>query len=327
MTDPDKGPHLLTLVQLLDHASKRLPPARYVWGVVALAVVVAAIKLLLGLNQVAFVALSATFVGMILFYIFAQIGKTSHPVIKWSGHALLIVTAIAYVTLILSTASFVFTCWPPVLAHLYGFAEVCKEAPYRSSVEDLRASVQIASTGNDELNATYLFRNLGMQTALVSGVYLFEVVRKKGFDDPKDNVNFCDSVKPDTLLVLNTMAPIMGRGSQVGNDDQKSSQYHPISLLVDGTAWDRGAPIPIEGGKARTVSAKFTIEPSHTKDINILVLCPMISTMDIMNLGGTAICRGLAVTVTGNARFESRSTQQFRILPHPSGVACPIATQ
>jgi hypothetical protein len=129
MSDRGTGPRLAALVHLLDHASARFPPARYVWGVVVLAAVVALIRITIGLNQIAFVALLASFAALLLFYIFGQIGKTTHPVIKWSGLALLAATALAYVAFILLTLSFVSTCWPPVLAHLYGFAEVCKASP------------------------------------------------------------------------------------------------------------------------------------------------------------------------------------------------------
>jgi hypothetical protein len=248
-------------------------------------------------------------------------------VVRGSGHALLFVTTLAFIFFLGASAWLVLKCTPPILAHLYGVSEVCYGSHPQSSDEDLRASFQIEGMKPNNLEVKYLLRNLGKQTALVSGIGLFEIVATKGLDDPQNTVNLCDDVAPETLLSLQMANQIMGEGAQVGGDTKRNGEYAAITLLVDGAPWDPKTPIPIEGDKIRLVSAAFVTNPDHTKHFNALVLCPMLGTIDIRNIHQTAICRGMSVTVAGTQRVESHSMQQFRILPHPPGVSCPVAAQ
>jgi hypothetical protein len=198
-------------------------------------------------------------------------------------------------------------------------------APLQITDEDLLVSFQTALVKPDNLEVKYLLRNRGKQSALVNDVGLFEIVATKGFDDPQDNVRMCDDADAKTLTILRM--GIMGQGAQVGDDSKRSGEYTAITLLVDGAPWEAKTPIPIESGKTRLITATFSINPDHAAHFNTRVFCPVIDAVDIRNIPGTTICRGMAQTFSSNEFTESRSMQQFRILPHSPGASCPVATR
>jgi hypothetical protein len=80
MTTPNTGKpfgKLTLLVQLLDHAGKIVPAARYFWGVVAASVTVGIIAVINGLSWLTVVAISAAIIAMFVFYIFSRIEKST----------------------------------------------------------------------------------------------------------------------------------------------------------------------------------------------------------------------------------------------------------
>jgi hypothetical protein len=81
---------LIHATDLLDHAIKKFPAARYFWGVVAASATVAIISFLNGLNRVTFVAIFAALIAMFIFYVFSRLEKASDPVVRLVGHILLL---------------------------------------------------------------------------------------------------------------------------------------------------------------------------------------------------------------------------------------------
>jgi hypothetical protein len=174
---------LSDLVGLLDRAVKVVPAAGYFWGVIAASVTVAVISLLNGLNRLTFVAMLAAFVAMVLFYVFSRFEKSTDAVVRLVGHALLIVTGLAFIFVIASSAWLAVSCtganssvWSPrLIAYIYGFAEVCygksadtpaekKTAFYRSFVrrEGLWEGVdQIAADDASHLSRSFEFISVG----------------------------------------------------------------------------------------------------------------------------------------------------------------------
>jgi hypothetical protein len=192
--------------------------------------------------------------------------------------------------------------------------------------EDLRVSFQIRSQQPNHLDITYLFLNLGKQSALVNAIGLYEIVAKNKQDDPSKNISLCDSATPESLITLQMAIQIMGPGAQVGRETL-TALYVPETLSVDGTPSDLKVPVSIESGKTRAISAAFTIEPNHTKEHDVIVFCPLVGTLDIKNIGGSSICRAISITRTGNRYNQSSSTARFRVLPHSQGASCPLAAQ
>jgi len=120
---------LTSLVGLLDHAVKVVPAARYFWGVVAASVTVAIIAPLNGLSWLTVVAMSAAIVAMFIFYIFSRIEKSADTIIKLAGYALIVITTLAFIFVIVTSAWLALACEPRVLAYLYGVSEVCYGQP------------------------------------------------------------------------------------------------------------------------------------------------------------------------------------------------------
>jgi hypothetical protein len=151
---------LTYLIRLLDHVVKAVPAARYFWGVIAASVTVAIIGLLNGLNRLTFVAMVAAFGAMLIFYIFSRFEKASDPVIKLLVYGILIVAALGFIFVIVTSAWLSLTCTPLVLAYLYGVSEVCYGAPPRSDSRDalLRKFYQ-----------EYIISQDGLSPALLAG--------------------------------------------------------------------------------------------------------------------------------------------------------------
>jgi hypothetical protein len=118
---------LIHATDLLDHAIKKFPAARYFWGVVAASATVAIISFLNGLNRVTFVAIFAALIAMFIFYVFSRLEKASDPVVRLVGHILLLATGMAFVFVIATTAWLGLTCKPPLMAYLYGVSDFCEK--------------------------------------------------------------------------------------------------------------------------------------------------------------------------------------------------------
>jgi hypothetical protein len=193
--------------------------------------------------------------------------------------------------------------------------------------EDTRVSFQFAAVEPNKMDVTFLFRNLGMQAAIVSDVGLYEIAQTiRGADqEDEDNADVCDSTDQKSLHTVWIAESMMGKGAQVGNDKRADAAYSPIAVTVDGIPWKPRSPIAIDGGKTKTIQAQFEINSDHTKKLPALVLCPFIATIDISNSGAISICRGWSQTIRGNSFFNFISGQQFHILPHSRGASCPIS--
>jgi hypothetical protein len=193
---------------------------------------------------------------------------------------------------------------------------------YYKSDEDLRVSFRSGAEKPSELTINYLFSNLGKQAALVNSVGLFEIVSTDKMSNPPRNYELCDSNFETTLMVLQT--GFMGRGAQVGGDSQRSSIYFPKESTIDGMPWLAKEPISIDSGKNKIVTSIFELEPNHTTKYNIIVMCPLIVTLNTAARGRTSICRGFLQTLTGANFISTKSNEQFKILPHYSGTRCEL---
>jgi len=190
--------------------------------------------------------------------------------------------------------------------------------------EDTRVSFQFAASEPNKMDVTFLFRNLGMQAAIVSDVGLYEIAQTIPSADQEDNADACDSTNQKSLQRVWIAESIMGKGAQIGNDKREDAAYSPIEVTVDGVPWKPRSPIAVDAGKTKTILAQFEINSDHTKNFPRLVLCPFIATIDISNSGAISICRGWSQTTKGNSFFRFISRQQFRILPHSRGASCPV---
>jgi hypothetical protein len=198
----------------------------------------------------------------------------------------------------------------------------------KPSDEDLRVSFRIEGGEPNRLDVSYIFLNVGKQSALVNGVWLFEIVALSPKADPVRYIDLCDEIEPKILPIIEMGQRIMGVGAQVGGEGQRSSIYGPRDIRVDGIAWDLKNPVAVENGKTRIISASFDLLPEHWKNSDALVFCPMVGSLDLKYLGGTSICKGKSI---GNQLTErlgattilSNTSQQFRILPHSTNPTCP----
>jgi hypothetical protein len=131
----DRSPTLTGLVSLLDHAVRQVPAAGYFWGVVAANATVAIISRINGLNKVTFIAILAAFVAMFIFYVFSRMEKATDPVVKLVGHALLIISGLAFIFVIVTSAWLALFCSPRLIAYLYGVSEFCSRSTAAAPVE------------------------------------------------------------------------------------------------------------------------------------------------------------------------------------------------
>jgi hypothetical protein len=154
------------------------------------------------------------------------------------------------------------------------------------------------------------------------------MVTTHGLADAADNAEICDDATPKDVRIAQFAQGAMGLGAQVGSADRRFAVYDPTTRTADGAPWGRGVPVTIEGGKTRVVTGNFVLNTDHRTNYNILILCPTVKTVDINNIGDTAICRGVTVASNGHGGgVESTSLLQFRILPHSKTRSCPAPPQ
>jgi len=195
----------------------------------------------------------------------------------------------------------------------------------KPSEENLVVSFQIEEPSAHNVHVDYIFRNLGKDTALVQALALLEIA---ALSQTEDTLAFCDQVTPMTLMIVQSGAGFMGPGAQVGDASFRQSLYFPKEITVEGGPVNHKTPLEVDGTKTKTVSATFQLDPNHTKDTDTLVICPVISSLDVNNIAVAAVCRGAATQVSMGTFFNqktSRSFQQFRLLPHSTKPTCPIA--
>lgn len=196
---------------------------------------------------------------------------------------------------------------------------------YNYSEEDLRVSVETGpSDTKNGIALKYYFRNGGKQSALVRNVGIFEIVTNNKQSEPSKNIELCNDDFEKTLLALQ-VGVFMGPGVQVGGDDHKSAIYWPKVSAIEGAPWQASEPLSIEAGKTKILISKFELEPSHVGNFNVIVLCPLIVTIDNNNHSHTSICKGFSQTKSGNGLVLSSTKEQFQILPYRRGTYCPAA--
>jgi len=103
----------------------------------------------------------------------------------------------------------------------------------------------------------------------------------------------------------------MGRGMQVG-DARRTALYFPGQSLIDGNQWSGQEPISIANGTNKIVSSQFELIQDHSKDFHIIVLCPLIVTLNAAGRSKTSVCRGIskALVGTGFVVFSIKRTIQ-----------------
>jgi hypothetical protein len=207
------------------------------------------------------------------------------------------------------------------LVLLAGVPIVANQYHVETSREDLRASFFIEMREASSFKVEYMFVNQGPQPASIISVGLTAILASNRIDEPSANASLCESADPIRLR-LTQLADRLGL-SQVANQDLTSESYSPRDIQVDGGSWPRGAPIEIAGGKSRTVTATYDIDPNEQAKYNVMALCPAMEARDDIGLGGTAVCRGLVSVRTDVGLVAIRTAQQVRILPRPRGPLCP----
>jgi hypothetical protein len=204
-----------------------------------------------------------------------------------------------------------------------GIRSVLAQYHIETSHEDLRASFFIETRGENRFNIEYSFVNEGKHSASISSVGLTEVVESNRIDEPESNVNLCANANSARLLITRLLGHL--GLANLGSDGIKSQTYSPKELSVDGKPWQSDAPIAVEGGESRTISAIYEIDPTDPTKYNVMALCPVVEAYDDIGLGGTTVCKGMVLTRTEEKLSSVRSAERVRILPHARDVLCPSA--
>jgi hypothetical protein len=208
---------------------------------------------------------------------------------------------------------------------LIGLRSIFHQYHIEATHEDLRASFFIEMHEPSSFSIEYSFTNEGRQPAAINSIGLTAVMANNRTDEPVSNNNLCENANSAKLLVTQ----LLGRLglSQLTNENIKKEAYSPKEIMVDGGPWPPGAPITVEGGKSRTVSATYAIDPTDQGKYNVIALCPMVEAYDDIGMGGTAVCRGLVSTRTDTGLVSIRAAERVRILPRTRDVLCPSASQ
>ncbi len=122
---------------------------------------------------------------------------------------------------------------------------------------------------------------------------MFEIVTNNTRPDASENIELCNDDFEKTLLALQ-VGIFMGPGVQVGGDQHKSALYWPKQSTIEGAPWQASEPLSIEASKTIVVISKFDLEPSHVGSFNVIVLCPLIITIDNNNHPHTSVCKGVS---------------------------------
>jgi hypothetical protein len=208
---------------------------------------------------------------------------------------------------------------------LIGLRSVFHQYHIETTHEDLRASFFIEMHEPNSFSIEYSFANEGRQPASINSIGLTAVMANNRTDEPASNINLCENANSPKLL-MNQLLGRLGL-SQLANESIKKETYGPKEIMVDGGPWPSGTPIAIEGGKSRTVSATYEIDPADQAKYNVLALCPVVEAHDDIGLGGTEVCRGLVSTRTDTGLVSIRAAERVRILPHTRAALCPSASQ
>jgi hypothetical protein len=105
------------LADLLDRAVKKVPQAKYFWGVIAASATVA---------WITFVSIFAAFLAMLLIFVFSRFERSSDRVVRFVGHLMLLLTGATFAFVILSAMSLAVFCKPSLLSYLYGVSDYCE---------------------------------------------------------------------------------------------------------------------------------------------------------------------------------------------------------
>jgi hypothetical protein len=208
---------------------------------------------------------------------------------------------------------------------LIGLRSVFHQYHIETTPEDLRASFFIEVHEPNSFSIEYSFANEGRQPASINSIGLTSVMANNRTEEPASNINLCENHNSAKLLVSHLLG-LLGL-SQLANESIKKETYGPKEIMVDGGPWPSGTTISVEGGKSRTLSATYAIDPTDQAKYNVIALCPVVEAYDDIGLGGTAVCRGLVSTRTDTGLVSIRAAERVRILPRTRDVLCPSASQ
>jgi len=191
----------------------------------------------------------------------------------------------------------------------------------RHPAQDLRVSfhIPIASPSNPAI--AFTFRNLGRQPAAVHGVGLLAIADNPPIVNDSDNIDLCDKVDPATLKPPDQLT---AQGTPLGNAGQKREEYAPVSLSVGGKPQSPAAAIDIAGGQSLAIAATFKTDTQQMQGSTNQVFCPVVWLAQA-GLGSAAVCQGFAMATVNGGMSNTIVARQFRLLPAPVGVSCPLA--
>jgi len=125
MSDSSNSPDSLSPLNVLDEARKAVPAVNYALGLAGVAAAAAIITSFVGHGPGAIIVIGASFVGMIILFIFSKLVVSTSPSIQFAGVVLVWATLAFFGTfLVLTTTAVIFT-WPCNWAELLDMTSAC----------------------------------------------------------------------------------------------------------------------------------------------------------------------------------------------------------
>ena len=196
-------------------------------------------------------------------------------------------------------------------------SEIAKEVARLEATptDDLRGSFNIIYGYQNKMHVSYVLRNVGKNTAVVIGVGLYEIGSSYKYAD----VELCTEAKAFQDFVIG--GPSFGLQMGIEN----GHPYRPSSpILVDGKPPVTRGRLEIAPGMITTVDSDFDIDPRQAGSFAVTAFCPFVETVDINNVGGMAVCPGVALVPGFPIAGRMSAIGPYRILPHAEGVSCPV---
>jgi hypothetical protein len=100
------------------------------------------------------------------------------------------------------------------------------------------------------------------------------------------------------------------------------SYYKPSHIFVDD-AERRSASTDVPADGNRRISTEFTTTPADWDSKNVLVICPVIRTIDKDGFERTAICEGFVSSFFQHGFLSGPPGRLVRLLPSEANKACP----
>jgi hypothetical protein len=195
----------------------------------------------------------------------------------------------------------------------------------QENTEDLRVSFDFKFPKSKTVQVSYIFLNLGKQSALVNYVALVDLTGTIQLSDPTAYVTLCDNASPTALQMQQMMGNFIRFSIAPG---VTALIRHSTEITLQDSSNKVTWPVAIESGKTKVILGSFEV-PENSKDDDTRIICPLIDTRNIKNITTTAICQGASVSISlgSDARintFQNFASSQHQILPAaPNVPTCP----